>query len=100
MTTPAAEFYRVERATAADPKGRRSPVARAIGTALTGLPMPRSKLTWETTLRILDEQGTVVYETMADANVIDALELQILSDLMRMDVESFRHSYGLPEIDA
>jgi hypothetical protein len=97
MSTPAAEFYRIERATASEPKGRRSPVARALGTALTGLPMPRSKLTWETTLRILDDSGTVVYETLADAKTIDALELQVLQDLIRLDVEAFRQSYGLPE---
>ena len=97
MPTPAAEFYRVERVTADAPKGRRSPVARAIGTALTGFPMPRSKLSWETILRIVDASGDVVYETVADSATIDALELQILSDLIKLDVDAFRRSYGLPE---
>jgi len=97
MPTPAAEVYRVERSIASGPKGRKSPVTRAIGTALTGMPMPRSKITWETTLRIVDQGGEVVYETVADGGTIDALELQILQDLMRLDAETFRHSYGLPE---
>lgn len=97
MPTPAAEVYRVERLTASEPKGRRSPVTRALGTALSGLPMPTSKMTWETTLRIVDTAGTVVYETMADARSIDALEMQILQDLVQLDDETFRRSYGLPD---
>jgi len=97
MATPAAEAYRVEREIASEPKGRKSPVTRALGTALTGLPMPRSKITWETTLRIVDASNSVVYETVADERTIDALELQILQDLMRLDAETFRQSYGLPD---
>jgi hypothetical protein len=100
MATPAAEVYRVERSTGYEPRGRKSPVVRALGTALTGLPMPKSKLTWDATLRIVDDKNEVVYETSADEGTIDALELQILQDLMRLDVEAFRGSYGLPDPDA
>jgi len=97
MTKPAAEEFRVERDSGADPMKDRRLGARAIGTALTGLPMPSSKPTFSSTLRIFDSTDTVVFEKYADHRTIDALELEILGDLMRLDVEAFRRNYELSE---
>lgn len=97
MTTPAAEEFRVERDSGTEPMKAPRLGARAIGTALTGLPMPSSKPTFESTLRILDSTDTVVFSKDGDHRTIDALELEILGDLMRLDVEAFRRTYGLRE---
>jgi hypothetical protein len=97
MTTPAAEFYRIERESSAEPMKPQRRGARAIGTALTGVPMPSSRPSFATTLRVLDATGKIVYETFADARTIDALELQMLGDLLKLDVDAFRRAYGLSE---
>jgi hypothetical protein len=97
VSPPAIEIYRVERDVDTNPVGKRHMGLRAVGTALTGLPMPSSKPKFNATLRILDASNAVVFEKEADQGAIDALELQILSDLVRLDAEEFRQSYGLPE---
>jgi len=97
MGKPAAEHYRVERDMGTTPVGKRHKAARFIGTALTGLPMPSSRIKFEATLRIIDASDATVYEITDDQTAIDALELTILADLMRLDVEIFRATYGLPD---
>lgn len=98
MAQLAADRYRVERLSSDEPIGRRHKLARAIGTAATGLPIPGKRVRFEATLQILDADGTVVYAKLDEATVIDSLELQILQDLIRLDVETFRQQYGLPEV--
>jgi hypothetical protein len=93
----AAEVYRVERVSGTEPLRKQHLGARAVGTALTGIPMPSSKPRFDATLRVLDEAGSVVLEKYGESRTIDALELEILHDLMQMDVETFRTAYGLPE---
>jgi hypothetical protein len=97
MGEAAANHYRVERDIGTTPIGRRHKAARMIGTALTGLPMPSSRMKFDGTLRIVDSTDVVVYEQSGEQGTIDALELTILGDLMRLDVETFRTAYGLPE---
>jgi len=99
MTTLAAEFYRVERVSGTETLARRRLGPRVLGMALTGLPMPSSKPVFEATLRIVDASDVVVFQTVGEARSIDALELQILSDLIKLDVETFRRDYGLPDTD-
>jgi len=99
MGEPAANYYRVERDSDDTPIGNRHKGARMIGTALTGIPIPGKRMSFNATLRILDPAGTVVLAKAGDLREIDALELTILGDLMRLDVESFRASYGLPDGD-
>jgi hypothetical protein len=95
MEAPAVSEFRVERDSGTEPMKNQRLGARAIGTALTGVPMPSSKPTFASTLRILDSTNTVVFEKFGDHRMIDALELEILSDLMKLDVDAFRAAYGL-----
>ena len=95
MSLPAAEVFRVERESGDTPIKRTRRGLRAVGTAATGIPIPGPRVQFAATLRILDQEGTVVFERHDDAATIDALELEILKDLMRLDVESFRNAYGL-----
>jgi hypothetical protein len=97
MTQPAAEVFRVERDSGTTPMKPTRRGARAIGTAVTGFPIPGPRVQFEATLRILDEAGAVVFEKTGDGSTIDALELEILKDLMRLDAEAFRQAYGLIE---
>jgi hypothetical protein len=97
MGDPAANHYRVERDTGTTPIGKRHKAARMIGTALTGLPMPSSRMKFDGALRIIDSADIIVYEQSGEQSTIDALELTILGDLMRLDIETFRAAYGLPD---
>jgi hypothetical protein len=97
MAVPAIEVYRIERDTGTDPIGKRHLGARAVGTALTGVPMPSSKPKFLATLRIIDAANTIVFEKIDDQRSIDALELEILSDLVKLDAKAFQVAYGLPE---
>jgi len=96
MGEPAANQYRVERDTGTTPLNKRHTGARIVGMAVTGLPMPRSKIKYAATLRIIDASDVIVYEKAGEQTEIDSLELTILGDLMRLEVETFRASYGLP----
>jgi hypothetical protein len=97
VTVSASEVYRVEREVTSGPIGKRSPLLRGIGTALTGMPMPSSRISWAAVVRLLDPDGVVVFEQAGDQASMDALELEILNDLIRYDVEAFRARYGLPD---
>jgi hypothetical protein len=97
MSVPAAEVFHVERDQGTTPIGPRHKAARAIGTALTGVPIPGKRMTFEATVRIVDQAGEVFYETHGDSSSMDALELQILQDLMRLDEVAFRDAYSLRE---
>jgi hypothetical protein len=97
MTLPAAEVFRVERESGDTPLKPTRRGLRAVGTAATGIPIPGPRVQFAATLRILDQNGTVVFEKHDDARSIDALELEILKDLMRLDEDAFRHAYGLPD---
>ena len=96
MGEPAANHYRVERDMGTTPLNKRHTGARVVGMALTGLPMPASRIKFAATLRIIDSSDVIVYEKAGDQTEIDSLELTILGDLMRLDVDTFRASYGLP----
>ncbi len=100
MGIPAANHYRVERDTGITPINKRHTGARIAGMAITGLPMPRSRIQYAATLRIIDASDVIVYERSGEQSEIDSLELTILGDLMRLDVETFRASYGLPDDQA
>jgi hypothetical protein len=100
MSLPAAEVFRVERDQGTTPLGSRHKAARALGTALTGLPMMGGRMKFEATVRIVDQSGEVLYETHGDSATMDALEMEILRDLMRLDEDAFRHAYGLPDKEA
>jgi len=97
VSVSASEVYRVERTWGTEPVKRGSKLPRAIGTALTGLPLPGKMPTFEATVRIVDQAGTVVYSSTGPTSTIDALELEILNDLIRLDVEAFRRSYGIED---
>ena len=97
MTRPAAEVFRVERESGATPIKPTRRGLRAIGTAATGIPIPGPRVQFDATLRILDGEGAVVYEKYGESREIDALELEILKDLMRLDEDAFRDAYGLSE---
>ena len=85
----------MERAWGTEPVTRSRKVSRAIGTALTGLPIPGKMPKFSATLRVVDRSDAVVFESTGQTADIDSLELQILNDLIRLDVEAFRRSYGL-----
>ena len=95
MGEPAANYYRVERDSDDKPIGNRHLGPRMIGTALTGFPIPGKPMRFNATLRVLDPEGTVVFAKAGEGREIDALELEMLSDLLKMDVETFRAAYGL-----
>ncbi|MFY9586273.1 MAG: hypothetical protein WAT66_02325 [Actinomycetota bacterium] len=97
MTVPAAEVFRVERESGDTPLKPTRRGLRALGTAATGFPMPAPRVQFAATLRIIDQSGTVLFEKHDDAATIDALELEILKDLLRMDADAFKHAYGLPD---
>ncbi len=95
MSVPAAEVFRVERDSGTTPLKPTRRGLRAIGTAATGIPIPGPRVQFAATLRIVDQEGAVVFERSGDGSTIDALELEILRDLMRLDDEAFRDAYGL-----
>jgi len=97
MSVSAAEVFRVERDSGTTPMKPTRRGLRALGTAATGFPIPGRRVEFEATLRILDQSGEAVLVKVADSATIDALELEILRDLMRLDEQGFRDLYGLPE---
>ena len=97
MTRPAAEAFHVERDSGTTPMKPTRRGLRALGTAATGIPIPGPRVQFEATLRITDAAGAVLYTRTADSSTIDALELEILRDLMRLDEDAFRVAYGLSE---
>ena len=96
MTRPAAEVFRVERDSGTTPMKPTRRGLRAIGTAATGIPIRGPRVQFDATLRVLDQDGEVVYEKYGESREIDALELEILKDLMRLDEDAFRAAYGVP----
>jgi hypothetical protein len=96
MTRPAAEVFRVERESGDTPLKPTRRGLRALGTAATGFPIPGPRVQFAATLRILDQNDTVLFEKHDDASTIDALELEILKDLMRLDVGAVGQAFGVP----
>lgn len=94
MSRPAAEVFRVERDSGHTPLKPTRRGLRAIGTAATGIPIPGPRVQFDATLRILDDRGALVFEKYGDSREIDALELEVLKDLMRLDEDAFRAAYG------
>ena len=97
MTLPAAEVFRVERESGDTPVKPTRRGLRALGTAATGFPIPGPRVQFAATLRILDQSDAVLFEKHDVASTIDALELEILKDLMRLDEDAFRRAYGLSD---
>ena len=95
MSLPAAEVFHVERESGDTPLKPTRRGLRALGTAATGFPIPGPRVQFDATLRILDQTGNVLLEKHDDAATIDALELEILKDLLRLDEDAFRDAYGL-----
>ena len=91
MSEPRAlEHYRVERERSAvldDPTARKGGLFRRARTAAT-----------VDTIRVYDRQGAVVMEReLGDTKAAEAMEHQIVDDLLKLGVEAFRLKWGLAE---
>ena len=106
MSEPAYAHYTVEREaneSPADPKrtfrqalrwGWRGAIGRIRARGV--LIDPRVAVAVSDTVRIHDLAGTVVWsKTFDDRDSSEASEAKITSDLLALDVESFRQAYGI-----